>query len=61
MSELSEPADKYDDMLHLASVLDASGEELRQRAKLGSEVIADPAFADSAELSPQTQIGRAHV
>lgn len=46
--------DKYDEMLRLAAVLDATADELRQRSKLGAEVIADPAFAESEELAPAT-------
>ena len=47
-------ADKYDRMMRLADLFDDSGEDMRQRAKLGIDVINDPAFAESAELSTAT-------
>ncbi|GCD89877.1 hypothetical protein [Nocardioides sp. LS1] len=46
--------DKYDRMLRLADLFEASGDEMRARAKLGAEVLADPDVADSAELSRPT-------
>jgi hypothetical protein len=52
--EAADLADKYDQMLRLADLFDDSGEEMRQRAILGKAVLADPAVADSAELSPRT-------
>lgn len=47
-------ADKYDQMLALADLFDASGNEMRTRARLGSEILADDDVADSAELSQAT-------
>jgi hypothetical protein len=46
--------DKYDQMLRLADLFDSSGDEMRERAKLGAEVLADEAVAASADLSPTT-------
>lgn len=46
--------DKYDRMLRLAALFDQAGEEMRQRAKLGTDVLADEAVSDSAEVSPST-------
>src|SRR3546814_14113550 len=53
---------KYDQMMRLADLFDASGDEMRTRAALGNQVLNDEAVSDSAELSPKTvKIGRAHV
>jgi hypothetical protein len=52
--EAADREDKYDRMLRLADLFDASGEELRARARLGEEVLRDPSVAESAELSPAT-------
>jgi hypothetical protein len=52
--EAADLADKYDRMMRLADLFDDSGEEMRQRAKLGAEVINDPAFAASEEVSKAT-------
>lgn len=46
--------DRYEQMTRLAALFDSAGEELRRRAGLGDEVLADPAVADSAELSART-------
>ncbi len=43
--------DKYDQMLRLADLFDAAGDDLRSRARLGDEVLRDEAVAASAELS----------
>ena len=32
--------DKYDQMMRLADLFDSSGDQLRERAKLGAEVLA---------------------
>ncbi|MCW2814594.1 MAG: hypothetical protein JWN84_2049 [Nocardioides sp.] len=53
-SEAADLADKYDRMMRLASLFDDAGEQVRQRADLGAEVAADPAFVDSEPLSPTT-------
>ncbi len=47
-------ADRYERMTRLADRFDDAGEEMRRRSTLGAEIIADPAFAESAELSKQT-------
>ena len=46
--------DKYDQMMRLADLFDSSGDEIRERAKLGAEVLADEAVSESADLSPTT-------
>ena len=52
--EAADQADSYDRMMRLADLFDDSGEQMRQRAGLGVEIVSDPAFADSAPLSPAT-------
>jgi len=52
--EAADLADKYDRMMRLADFFDDTGEQMRQRAALGGEILADPAFTDSAPLSPST-------
>lgn len=47
-------ADKYDQMLALADLFDATGNEMRTRARLGSEILADDDVVDSGELSRAT-------
>lgn len=47
-------ADKYDQMLALADLFEASGEEMRTRARLGPEILGDDDVVDSAELSRAT-------
>lgn len=47
-------ADKYDQMLALADLFDASGEDMRNRARLGAEILGDDDVADSGELSRAT-------
>ncbi|MDT0200489.1 hypothetical protein [Nocardioides sp. AE5] len=47
-------ADKYDQLMRLADFFDSSGDEMRERASLGAEVLADESVADSAELAPKT-------
>jgi hypothetical protein len=46
--------DGYDQMLALADVFGATGAELRQRARLATDVLTDPDVTPSAELSPRT-------
>ncbi|MCU1538422.1 MAG: hypothetical protein JWP82_2773, partial [Humibacillus sp.] len=53
-AEASDLADKYDRMMRLASLFDDAGEQMRQRAQLGSEVVADPAFVGSEPFAPAT-------
>ena len=40
-SSASVAADKYDQMLALADLFDTSGNEMRTRARLGAEILAD--------------------
>ena len=47
-------ADKYDQMLRLADLFDSSGQEMRARSKLGSEILRDEGVAESSELSKTT-------
>ena len=47
-------ADKYDRLMRLADLFDASGEEMRARAKLGEAVLRDDEVSASEELSPKT-------
>jgi hypothetical protein len=47
-------ADKYHQMLALAELFDASAEEMRTRARLGAEVLADEDVWSSSSLSPAT-------
>ncbi len=44
-------ADKYDQMMRLADEFDAAGQHVRERARLGVEILRDPDVADSADLS----------
>ena len=53
-SEAADLADKYDRMMRLAALFDDAGEQMRQRATLGTDVLADPAFTESEPLSPAT-------
>lgn len=52
--EAADLADKYERMMRLADAFDDCGEEMRTRAQLGAEVINDPAFTESAELSQKS-------
>lgn len=52
--EAADLADRYERMTRLADRFDDAGEEMRRRASLGADIIADPAFAESAELSKPT-------
>ena len=52
--ETTNLADRYERMTRLADRFDEAGEEMRRRAALGADIIGDPAFADSAELSKPT-------
>lgn len=53
-SSASVAADKYDQMLALADLFDASGHEMRTRARLGAEILDDDDVVDSGELSKAT-------
>lgn len=54
VSEVAIEADKYHQMLALADVFDASGSDMRERARLGTAILTDPDVIDSAELSQAT-------
>ncbi len=54
MTQAADLADKYERMLRLADLFDSSGEEVRSRARLGPEILDDPAVSESAELSRPT-------
>ncbi|WP_447644367.1 hypothetical protein [Nocardioides zeae] len=47
-------ADTYDQMLALADLFDATGDDLRARARLGQTILADDDVTSSAPLSPRT-------
>ncbi|GAA1477717.1 hypothetical protein GCM10009623_21630 [Nocardioides aestuarii] len=47
-------ADRYAQMLRLADLFDATGDQLRERSLLGDEVLRDSDVTDSAELAPLT-------
>ncbi|KRF16505.1 hypothetical protein ASG90_09420 [Nocardioides sp. Soil797] len=50
----SEQQDKYDQMMRLADLFDNSGDEMRERASLGADILADEGVSDSEELSRAT-------
>ena len=52
--EAADQSDKYDRMLRLADLFDASGQEMRLRSKLGAEILRDEAVAESSALSKPT-------
>ncbi|WP_127479255.1 hypothetical protein [Nocardioides pantholopis] len=52
--QVADLTDRYEQMTRLAALFDSAGGELRRRATLGEEILADPEVADSAELSPRT-------
>jgi hypothetical protein len=47
-------SDRYDDLVQLADLFEATGDELRRRARLGVEVLGDEDVAASEELSAAT-------
>ncbi len=53
-SSASVSADKYDQMLALADLFDASGNEMRTRARLGTEILGDDDVVETGELSKAT-------
>lgn len=53
-TDVADLRDTYDQMMRLADVFDASGAELRAMARLGTEVLRDPALVDSAPLARPT-------
>lgn len=52
--EAANRADRYEQMTRLADKFDDVGEEMRRRAQLGAEILADPAFVESEDLSKPT-------
>jgi hypothetical protein len=46
--------DRYDDLVRLADLFEATGEDLRSYARLGVEVLGDEDVSTSEELSPAT-------
>ena len=54
VSTTDSQTDKYDRLMRLADLFDASGEEMRNRALLGDAVLGDEDVAASEELSPKT-------
>ena len=52
--EASISSDRYDDLVQLADLFEATGDELRRRARLGVEVLGDEDVAASEELSAAT-------
>ncbi len=54
MSGAAVAADKYHQMLALADHFEKSGAEMRERALLGTQILADDDVIDSGELSPAT-------
>lgn len=53
-SDAAMDSDKYHQMLGLADFFDASGADMRERARLGTAILTDPDVWDSAELSQST-------
>jgi hypothetical protein len=53
-TEASIRSDRYDDLVQLADLFEATGDELRTRARLGVEVLGDEDVAASEELSAAT-------
>lgn len=53
-SDVAMDVDKYHQMLALADFFDASGADMRERARLGTTILTDPDVVDSAELSQAT-------
>ena len=54
MTEASVSPDRYDELLRLADLFEATGDDLRARARLGVEVLGDDDVAGSEELSSAT-------
>ena len=46
--------DKYDQMMRLADVFDASGDDMRERAALGAQILSDEGVTESEDLSRAT-------
>ncbi|PVG82360.1 hypothetical protein DDE18_12835 [Nocardioides gansuensis] len=53
-TEAAAHVDKYHQMLALADLFDSAGAEMRERARLGDEILRDEDVTDSAELSKST-------
>ncbi len=54
MSDAAVGADKYHQMLALADQFEKCGADMRERALLGAQILADDDVTDSSELSPAT-------
>ena len=54
LSDAAVSADKYQQMLQLADSFDQTGAEIRERARLASQILADDDVVASADLSPGT-------
>jgi hypothetical protein len=54
MGGRTETPDKYDELLRLADDYDRAGEQMREWAELGADVLGDPAVHESADLCPRT-------
>ncbi len=54
LTEAAVARDKYDQMLHLADAFDRAGNDIRQFARIGSEVLSDDDVVDTGELSKAT-------
>lgn len=52
--------DKYDEILRLADLFEAAGNEMRERAGLGAAVLSDEGVSESADLSPATYARAEH-
>ncbi len=53
-TDASVAPDRYDDLIRLADLFEATGEELRARARLGAEVLSDEDVSASEELAATT-------
>lgn len=54
ITEASLTQDKYEQMLSLADLFEGVGNEMRERSRLGSDVLSDDDVSASSELSPRT-------
>src|SRR5689334_15676235 len=54
LTDASVRRDKYDDLIRLADLFDQTGEDMRERARLGPEILSDEAVADSEPLARST-------
>ncbi|MGI8523094.1 MAG: hypothetical protein ACR2K3_07260 [Nocardioides sp.] len=54
LTDASGGREKYDDLIRLAELFDKTGEDMRERARLGAEILRDEAVLDSEPLSRST-------